>query len=369
MTEPARRTPLRPRAFTVSRPARRRGLLDRLLKRPRPDLAAHALRALFAGRDPAAVSATEISNLLLHYGVIGAEGRELLVQTWRQALATFLDDDALTEAEVAYLGALRAALGLTADEIKRVEQQVLHPRYELAVRDALHDRRLTVEEWESLTTLASRLGLPADVERGIFERSASEVLADVVRESVADRRLSPEEREQLRLISRQLGVDPTLDTATRAMLDRFALFWRIENGDRPEVPVPMPLGAGERCHFAVPAAWYGERRAAEHGDEGVGRVRVARGVYYRTASVSAERMERERLVPIDGGQLYITNERVLLVGPRGERSIPLRSVRAFEVYADGLALTLDEGAGPYVILDGDVELAAVILGASLARPT
>jgi hypothetical protein len=58
---------------------------------------------------------------------------------------------------------------------------------------------------------------------------------------------------------------------------------------------------------------------------------------------------------------------VVFEGPQGTLAWPLRDLASYQVYADGIALEPRSGSGPSFTLEGDVELAAVILGAALAR--
>lgn len=355
--------------FPAIRPARKRSWLDRLLRRPRPDLASQALQNLLARRGPGNVSGTEISNLLLRYGVAGPNARTLLVEMWQRVLSEFLADNSLSDKEIAYLDALRGALTLTQSEAEDGERKVIHPRYAMAVGQAMADRYVSVKEREQLAKLAAQLRLPAEVERDIYQRVAKRALASLVRESVADRRLSPEERDELAHLSRHLGVPVVLDEATEPMLDRFALFWTIENGHCPTVTVPITLEKREVCYFCAPAAWHRPltwRLEGEFGD-GIGSVRVARGVYYRCGTATEECLTDTRIKEMDRGKLYITNRRVLFEGARGMVRRGLRSIDAFQVYRDGLILEKANGRGFYLTIDGDVELAAVILGTALSR--
>jgi hypothetical protein len=372
MTSSLHRPTPRPSPFPSLRPPPKRGWLERLLRVPRPDLAEQALQSLLVRRQPSEVASTEISALLLRYGVVGPPARELLVSIWQRVLAAFLADDALSEPEIRYLEALRRTLTLTPAEVEQAERTVIHPRYEVAVGEAIADRHLSDAERSALDRLAEQLRLPPEVERDIYERSARRALAALVRESVADRRLSPEERDELALLAGHLGVEVSLDEATEAMLDRYALFWRVENGDCPTVTAPITLEAGEHCLFCCPAAWHRPLSHAKGGElrEGVVSVRVARGVYYRCGSASDDFLtsaHHGRLREMDRGRLYITSRQVIFEGERGPIRRGLRSIDAFQVYRDGLILEKTSGRGLYLTLDGDVELAAVVLGAAMAR--
>jgi hypothetical protein len=364
-----RPTPLRDSPFSYTRPAGRRGWLDRALGRPRADLAARALQHLLAQRDPTRISPSDISALLLEYDVAGAAARSVLVQMWRQVLEAFLSDDAFSDREIAYLEALREAFALTEEEIQASEREVVHPRYAVALHDALADARLRDDERVSLARLAEQLRLPEGVQRELYQRSTRALIDGLLKSSVADRRLSPDELHQLTAVAQHLGVTPDFDHATETMLDRYALFWRIENGDLPSVSVEnVPLEDGEICHSITPAEQY-ERRGEAGGPEaeGIVSVRIARGVYYRVGTVSDACINRIPLRRVDSGRLLVTSQRVLFAGTQGSVAWRLRDIASYQVYADGIVLEPRSGPGPSFALDGDIELTAVILGAALAR--
>jgi hypothetical protein len=369
MPHTKRPTPLRDSPFSYTRPAGRRGWIDRVLRRPRADLAARALQHLLSQRDPTRISPSDISTLMLEYDVAGAAARSVLVAMWRQVLEAFLSDDAFSDREIAYLEALREAFALTEEEVQASEREVVHPRYAVALRDALADARLRDDERASLARLAQQLRLPVSVQGELYQRSTRALIEGLVKSSVADRRLSPEELHQLAAVAQHLGVTPDFDKATETMLDRYAFFWRIENGDLPSVVVEnVPLDADETCHSVSPAERY-ERRGEAAGPEpeGVVSVRIARGVYYRVGSVCDATINRTSLRRVDGGRLLVTRQRVLFDGTQGSVAWRLRDIASYQVYADGIVLELRSGPGPSFTLDGDVELSAVILGAALAR--
>jgi hypothetical protein len=365
MSDTHKRDPRPLAPFPVSRPAARRGWLERLLKRPRPDLAARALEALLTKRHPSTISRTELSDLLLHYGLSASDVRHVFSSTWRGVLTAFLADNALSAAEVSYLDALRGALALTASEVTAAERAVIHPRYEIAVHDALADARITEEERTGLTTLAQQLRLPPEVEQRIYARSAEEVLQAILSRAIADRRLSPEEQETLDTVARHLGVPIPVPEGSEALLDRFALFWRIENEGPPVIPWPMALAEGEACHIHCVAKRV-DVRPMTHAEEGILAVRIARGVYFRAGSVSQDRVP---LVPGRAveGRLVISSRNVHFDAPSRRAAIPMRAISAFHVHADGIIFETASGQTSAFVLDGDVELIAVVLGAALAR--
>jgi hypothetical protein len=328
-----------------------------------------ALQHLLAQRDPTRISSSDISSLLLEYDVVGGEARSILVQMWRRVLEAFLSDDAFSDREIAYLDALREAFGLTDAEVETAERDVVHPRYAVALKEALADARLRDDERTNLAKLAKQLRLPESVQADLYVRSSRALISGLLDRSVADRRLSPEELHELTAVAQHLGVTPDFDAATEAMLDRYALFWRIENGDLPTVVAEnVPLETDETCHSITPAERY-ERRgeAGTPEGEGIVSVRIARGVYYRVGTVSDAAINRLPLQRVDGGRLMVTNQRVVFDGMQQRVAWPLRDIASYQVYSDGIVLEPRVGSGPTFTFEGDIELTAVVLGAALAR--
>lgn len=164
-----------------------------------------------------------------------------------------------------------------------------------------------------------------------------------------------------------MGMRLPYDLATERELARFALLWRIENGDIPEVPVAIQLQRGETCHFVAHATWNESRRTTETVDYNQGvSFRIARGVYYRVGATQPQRVTSKGLTEIDRGTLYLTNRRVLFDGERRNSTIPLSNLISFQVYADGLQLEKSTGRSHYLLFGTEVELAAVTLGRLLA---
>ena len=149
---------------------------------------------------------------------------------------------------------------------------------------------------------------------------------------------------------------------------RDLLFAAVENGDIPIVDVPIQLQRGEVCHFVTPASWHEFRKSTRtvgYYSQGVS-LRIARGVYYRVGASRPQRVTTEGLTEIDAGTLYLTSKRVLFDGATKNSSIRLSNLIGYEVYSDGLKLEKGSGRSPYLLFEGDAELAAVILGRLLA---
>jgi len=354
--------------FQESDPPRPSGFFSRLLRRPQPEHAEHKLTKLLATRSPTDLTPGEVSEILAAAHLRGPQAHSLLVALWSRALESFLADDALSDAEHAYLLALRKLMDLAEDDIIQVERSLIHPRFDKAIAEVLADRTVTAAEREALAKLGSALRISPAHQQDAFKQAATQLLQEVLNEAVTDRRLSSSEEDQLKALAANLGVEVRYNDATQRQLSRFSLLWRIEHGELPTVPVPLALQKGELCHFVTPARWSEYRKTTQTvGYRSLGvSFRIARGVYYRIGASRPQRVTTEGLTEIDSGTLYITSKRLFFDGGTRNTSLRLQSLVSFQVYSDGLAIEKSTGRTPYLLFDGDVELAATILGRLLA---
>jgi len=347
------------------------GFFDRLFRRARPDLATIAIENLLAGATPDAISWTAIVECGQRYHLSERVHREVARKLFGKAYQAVVADDVITDSEVAYLFSLRRLLDIGEDDVIALEQQTIVPRYERAVQRAIADGVVTAEERSALERLGDALRLSPAIRDHIYRRPVEELLHSALVERVADRRLSPDEFRTFAALASNLGVNPTLDEATERTMHRYALFWRIEHGDVPRIDAPIQLQRGEVCHFQAPAQWLEHRKQTStigYYSQGVS-IRVVRGVYYRVGASRPHRVTTEGLVPIEQGMLYITNKRVILDGQTRNFALRLSSLIAFQSYSDGVVLEKASGKNPHLIVNGDAELAAVLLGALMRGAT
>jgi hypothetical protein len=97
------------------------------------------------------------------------------------------------------------------------------------------------------------LQLSDAAQKSAFQKAANHLVQDLLNESVNDQRLSPTEEADLKGLAAHLGLEIEYSETTKELLHRFALLWRIENGDIPVLPVALNLAKGEVCHFSAPA--------------------------------------------------------------------------------------------------------------------
>jgi len=233
----------------------------------------------------------------------------------------------------------------------------------------LADGFLSESEEKDLDSLRDALRItPAD-HHSLYAPKASELLTSQLNEIVGDQRLSPQELIAFADKARAIRIDPHLEGNTDALIRRYGEFWKIENGAIPAIDAEIQLQRGETCHFQSPAAWYEPRTKTVTTDLGsIGySFRIARGVYYRSPRIRATRVRQDVLTLIAQGSVYFTNKRVIFTGTSRNYALKLSSLLGYQVFEDGIKLEKASGRSPVLQFAGDVERAAVIFGALLAR--
>jgi hypothetical protein len=344
------------------------GFLARVFRRPRPDAAEAEIRSLLAATPPKELYRAQVDAAFRRHRVGVRDRRRMLDELWKEALGVLAGDDVITDEETAYLMDLRSVLDIGEDTAMRYEAEILHPKYEALVRRVIADGVITDEERRQLATLATALRLSPYETTDLYRTPAGELLQSTLDAAIADQRLSPTEFRELGLLAQRLGIEPKFDDATKAKLHRFALLWRVENGEMPSVPTPIKLQRGEVCHFHAHASWHELRSRTETvGYSGTSvSIPIVKGVRYRVSNVRPRRVTRQELTLIDEGDLYITSKRVIFDGQLKNSAIRYSSLLGVTPYADGIKLEKSSGRSPYLLFDGDVELATAILSAAMA---
>jgi hypothetical protein len=341
-----------------------------MLRLAKVDLAEEAIAALLAGQSPHEISETRITELLHSYGAIGSHARAVGLRVFRRALTQFLDDHALTDEELNYLDRLCRLLDIAVDDVEQVKADLVHPWFVSAARLALADGVLEQDERAWLDRLQVGLRLPAHIARTLLAGPAREAALTRLAEMVADRRLSPDELESVARLEDDLGATVTLPPEVQRELRRYADLWRIENGDLPEIPVPLNLMRGEICHFMGYGEWWELRTRTTRITYGgpIATVRIAKGLRYRIGSIAPHRMTKEEMTHIDSGPIYFTSKRVLFRGAKKNAAIRFTALVGLQAYSDAIMLEKATGRSPHILLPGeDVERAAVILTTAMGR--
>lgn len=274
-----------------------------------------------------------------------------------------LVDSKLVENEMKELSHLRDILMLSAADVNEVIKKESARVYEQHVRETVKDGVLEETEKDRLEKIKAELLISEEVAQEVYTKSAGEIMQNFIDGAISDERLSPSEEHQMDEIARGLNIDLKIDDQSQATLDRYKLYWQIENGDLPEIEPNINIQKSEKLHFTTYIDWFEERRVVKRRNYmgPTARIKLAKGVYYRLGSLKMNNMADNEMKKIDAGQIYLTNKRLIFMGSRGNKTIRLNSILAINPYSNGVDIQKDRGKSPFLSFNDNVDIFSMIM--------
>lgn len=211
-------------------------------------------------------------------------------------------------------------------------------------------KQLRLTEYESNTVIAEVVG---SIVQKFFDNL------------ISDNKYSPDEKEAYEKICQQYGANAVFDDATKKLLEKYEIFWQIENGDLPVYETDIFLQKDEVCHYQGFAKLYENRtkttRVKYRGP--VYRLRITKSLYYRISNMRTDRETKDFMTLIDSGNLYVTDKRILFTGSKENKTIRYGQIVDLTPYRDGVKISKDSGGAPIFELsdpDGEVLTATMV---------
>jgi len=274
-----------------------------------------------------------------------------------------LTDQKLDEKEISILRHLKDLLLLDENDTKRLISVETDRLYQDQVNEAISDGKLEAYELENLERLKNDLLLPDKIASKIYEKSAEERLKQVLEDVLSDERISPDEELELIQLTKNLGIEFDLAKASKGNLEKYKLYWQLENGELPEISSDINLQRNESLHFTTDVNWYEHRKVTKRVNYGgpVARIKIAKGLYYRIGSVDIRPVSQDVLQMIDSGKIYLTSKRVIFMGSRGNKTININKILDFSPFKNGVDLQKDSGKSPFLEFEENIDIFTLIL--------
>jgi hypothetical protein len=187
--------------------------------------------------------------------------------------------------------------------------------------------------------------------------------------AIADERLSPDEETEINNIANNLGINLSFDDHSQKSLDRYRLYWQIENGIIPEIISDINLYNGEKLHFKTQVDWVEHKQITRRLNYGgpTARLRLTKGVYYRMGSLGVNKTTEDIWQKLDSGIVYLTDRRIIFMGSRGNKNIRLNRILTYNPYSNGVDIQKSAGKSPFLEFSDNVDLFCMILGRLLFK--
>jgi hypothetical protein len=349
--------------FNVSE-TKKAGLLDRMLGRAPKEAAFVEIRNILATTPLDQVRPGEVAAALAKSKLSQRDAVQELQGVFEHAAFTLAFDRELSSGDRRALAFLQRSFELTDDEARLSIERAVAAVFQKVMRESLADGRFTPAEREVLMATAATLGMTESQTKQVYETAAVAAVQSAFDVVVADRRYSEADEAQVQALAASLGVVIEHSEKTAALLDRFRLMARIEDGSQPPIEVPILLQRGEVCFFTIPDVSYKELRTVTKRVNYSGpsaSIRIMKGVRWRMGSVSVQRITQDVMTELDVVDLFITNKKVFLRGARKNTSLPFSKLAHFTVYSDGIQLEKHTGKDLFLVGSADWELAGAYL--------
>lgn len=341
------------------------GFFNKILGKPEKSNALIEVNNLLVVSAPTQINIEQIEEIAQRYNInIHKHFKKEVLAMYEAFLRFVLRDKDLTQDEINNLSALKRLLSLSDPETHSVMDKVSKEIYHETYQEAISDGSISDEEKTFLEKLEKQLNLPLEISQKISAVVRKDFFNKKVAGIIEDKRISPEEQAELDMIAKNLNITVQMDSATKATLDKYRLFWVIENEEPPEVFADIKLQRLEKCYFDVSCQWH-EYRKVRVGSGYTGpamRVKIAKGLYWRVGAHALKSISRDELTLIDSGRLYLTNKRIIFVGARKSNTVRLESILDFELYKNGVFIQKATGKSPFLGFEEGVDVFSVILG-------
>ncbi len=327
------------------------------------------LNNLLANKSIAEITQSDINDICKKYRFNIFKKFQLNLKEFYATHLNFcLNDNQLSETELSDLKRLKELLNLKENDVVKIHETITSSIYSSNFSDAISSGRLSNEKEEFLNKLQSEIKLPEQLAKKISEELRGDFLRNYIHEAVSDQRLSPDELTELEAITKSLNINLNVDNETKNQLEKFKLYWVIENGEIPTIDVNINLQKNESCYFASKIDWHEQRTVTQRINYGgpVARIRIAKGVYYRVGSISGHAVKKDEWKLIDSGTIYLTNKRLIFVGQSKNTNIRLNRILGFTPYSDGVEIDKDTGRKPLLSFTQDIELFSMLLSRVLS---
>lgn len=310
--------------------------LQRILKQSIVTNAVREVNNLLASEPLQEISRNIIDEIGKRYKIdLGEEFPLNLEEFYAVYLQFLISDQYLNYKGDNGLRHLQELLRINDDVVQEIHIKLGVTLYKKAVGEKIKDGNFNLQERALLEEFAINLRLP----NKIAEEASLEVRQNFIQRFIdpifRKKRLSIQDERQLEIFSKDLDISIFPDTHTKYQLQRFRLYWALENEALPVILSDTLLSKHEDCYMVVAKAkWYEPRS-------------MGKGVY--------------QLKLIESGTVYLTNKKILFVSKEKNSSIKLDRILNLHENSTGIEIVKDTGRNPVLKLSEKADIFYIIL--------
>lgn len=285
------------------------------------------------------------------------------IELFEKYINNCLADHKLDENEIASFSHLKQLLCLSDSEINQILERKTQLIFKQEAGKAVEDGNIDSEEKKNLEILKNNLLLSDVIADTILRKESETILQKFIDGAISDQRLSEKEEIRMYEIAHNLNIEIKHNEKTQKELAKFKLYWQIENGNLPILIPSINIQKTELLHFQTQIKWLEQRTITKRVNYGgpTARIKLAKGVYYRLGSITANRVTEDVWKIIDTGTLYLTNKRLIFMGLRGNKTIQINKILDFKPYTNGVDIQKETGKSPFMEFTLNVDIFSMLL--------
>ena len=306
------------------------------------------------------INKEEIDEIIRNYNISGTKVIREKENIFLKVLRSQVDKNKI---ERKILNHIIDILGLSKEETYRIINEYTSEKYEKYLRNIFNNGEDISAPSEETKKLQKDLEISDDKEYEIYYKVVSEGAQKILDDILKDERLSPEEDKKFNEMLVKYNIDAKYDDETQRRMELYRYYWQIENETIPIIESDINLPKTENLYFVSTVEWY-ENRTQTKTIRYSGPVisfRIAKGIYWRSGNLRAEKVSEDVLKHIDSGNMYITNKRIIFIGTKGSKNIKLEKILDMIPYNNGLNIIKDTGKPVFLEIDEDSYVASMIL--------
>ncbi len=329
------------------------------------------LNNLLADHELSQITLEQVYAVAEKYGVnFKTDYTQEVTDFYKTYLNSCLSDKVLSETELSDLRELKRILQINDKQVEEIHRELAGKIYKAEVDKVILDGELDEAERNFIEKLQNDLKLSDELAQNIYLSSGQELIRNFMNNVISDAQLTPQEDRELQAIAKNLHAELKFDEATKSDLDKYRLYWQIENDEMPELQVDINIPRTEKCYFiAQNAQWFEQttETPAKVNSNSALSLKIAKGLYWRGNSNDSKKLETSQWQSIDAGTIYITNKRVLFKGDKGDKIVLLNRVIDFSVFSNGVEIEKGEGKNPFLQFQGNIDIFAMLLGKAISQ--
>jgi len=298
-------------------PLQTRSFFQRIFRQYPDDNVVIEINNLLASRPVMKITQEQVLSIVRKYQIdINKVYKKNLYEFYAVYLNRCLKVNDLSPDRVGELKHLQRLLHLGDKEVEFIHTSLAGVVYKKYVSGMIVEGRWKPNADHLLKEKQNYLQLSDEVVKKISAGVREQYVTRFLDGIVAAKRYSPSDEMEFLAMSESLQATVTMDNTSKARMNKFRLYWKLENEPLSELTADIPLQKDERCYFIGKGEWYEER----------------------TSSRSMERWK-----PVDSGEVYLTDKRIILVGIKKSSNVRLDRIVSHQQHGNDVEIRKETG--------------------------